>query len=988
MTFSRPSRGSPAPQPDLGQSSWFPERSWEPQPDLLQPEENSQDPPDLQTQLERANRLGHDFGSIQLFSPTPTVQAQTQPQQTEEQEPEVTASDPKFSFAAGSDSPPPPGFPEGSLGSTQPRFFLQRNPLPTRQSSQPRISGHTSMATELAQLLQAKEDRSESEPQSTPPATLQDEIGAVDTLLLQQIPLLSQRLLQASHQGIVQPSTFDTWDQLSQALISAYPATQAAQRGEVAVPEAQQQDLATLSQGFFDALQQDMLDSPGVGKILPLEIAGAGRILSEMAMESHWSELYRKFYSVSAGLDRWLSTQASFAGEDQAAQESEQRAEQTAGLSEVQDQLVDLQGLDPTRIPVTFTMASEEKEQEELSDVPEAIPMSFYLWQAEDQWHLRQVVPGGPFTNTVPIREGQTEPPPELFAELDSKLRFPKGTLRYQIPGGREGEVQVTGEMTVQEILGWVALALGLAALAATGVGAVAGGAGLAALAGSAKGVAFMLAVGSTVAGAGSSGLSLGEQFQHGNPDGMQVTLDVVGIASSVLSLGSLVAGKIAVSQAAKGTVLAKLAGRTYIPLLTGTVAADVAGLTLVVVEAPGQIQAVMEGEGTDEEKLRAMVVLLSQLAVAGVLTQISIQGDLGDIRSGGVLRIDVENGVPIARVGGEADARLGARAELTEEPDGGGSTRIEEPEGTVKPPETGSTGIVAATDQVVQIREQLSEAAQAEFDVMRSQIGDDEVFLTKIIQGDPVRRFEGIAGKKANAAARQAQEQAELQSAVEYLRASGFLDRSDVQEVLEQAKLLGKQGSEGLKALRSLIAVDLARQDLATRFPETDGYKIFDGVLLLEEIPGGYTSRESFIRDNPQSNTPIQSIIQEGGKLYKRRNDIDLMVQQTTEGGPARVERIEEVKSGNQDQHSKARGQLEQKTLVLLQRIAGGDPTVIMYYQDQNITSSIDASSVSVDKLFTRGPKGKGFQESVGFTSKQMDNLAKQVVAEEGQKQ
>jgi len=279
---------------------------------------------------------------------------------------------------------------------------------------------------------------------------------------------------------------------------------------------------------------------------------------SEMATESRWSDLYRKYYSVSTGLDRWLSTQALFAGDEQTSQESEQRAEQTAGLSEVRDQLVDLKEVKPTRIPVTFTLAPEEQEQEELTSVPEAIPMSFYLWQAEGQWHLRQVVPGGPFTNTVPIQEGQTEPPPELFAELDSKLRFPKGTLRYQIPGGREGEVQVTGKMTPQEILGWAALALGLAALAATGVGALAGGAGLAALAGSAKGVAFTLAVGSTVAGAGSSTLSLGEQLQHGNPDGMQVTLDVVGLASSVLSLGSLVTGRIVASQGARGTAMPK----------------------------------------------------------------------------------------------------------------------------------------------------------------------------------------------------------------------------------------------------------------------------------------------------------------------------------------------------------------------------------------------------------------------------------------------
>ena len=73
--------------------------------------------------------------------------------------------------------------------------------------------------------------------------------------------------------------------------------------------------------------------------------------------------------------------------------------------------------------------------------------------------------------------------------------------------------------------------------------------------------------------------------------------------------------------------------------------------------------------------------MLASQLLVSGGLTVLSVRGAQADLGRGGVLQIDVQEGMPVARLG-EADAQLETRAELSEVPEGG-LTRIEELEGT-----------------------------------------------------------------------------------------------------------------------------------------------------------------------------------------------------------------------------------------------------------------------------------------------------------------
>ncbi len=182
-----------------------------------------------------------------------------------------------------------------------------------------------------------------------------------------------------------------------------------------------------------------------------------------------------------------------------------------------------------------------------------------------------------------------------------SNNSYPKGLIKLEIPGG-------TGRRTIetrgQSFLGGLASKSGWASLGLAGLGFAAlvtpGGQVL---------VPYLF-LGATAAGGVSSAASIANELQQAKPNGRQIAIDVLGLASSL-------AGGGAVFQVLRGSATEaaqSFAGRFLI--YAGFTSDGVAGF-LLTVESVEQIKQIVNTEGMSRsEKVTALVRILSFLAI------------------------------------------------------------------------------------------------------------------------------------------------------------------------------------------------------------------------------------------------------------------------------------------------------------------------------------------------------------------------------------
>jgi hypothetical protein len=276
-------------------------------------------------------------------------------------------------------------------------------------------------------------------------------------------------------------------------------------------------------------------------------------------------------------------------------------------------------------------------------------------------------------------------------------------------------------------------------------------------------------------------------------------------------------------------------------------------------------------------------------------------------------------------------------------------------------------------------IRNQLTEPAQAEFDAMRQKEANDRVFLDKLESGnlgDPIQMFEGRAAGKVRRAALQAQQEANLQEAKERIENSDFFERPEVQEAIRAAKDPDK--------LAALLTQELTNQVRAEQYPAEQGYENLENAILYEVVPG-YSSAKEWEADNPGEDP--KQIIERDGKVYRSAAEIDLMVINSADGKPSDIVEIIEVKSGKKASASDARKQVD-KIQDTFQRIQNGED-VFVQHKGQDITDQLNISSANQARTITRGPADKQhYDESLGLTVKQIRDWVREIQQSRSQQQ
>jgi hypothetical protein len=387
--------------------------------------------------------------------------------------------------------------------------------------------------------------------------------------------------------------------------------------------------------------------------------------LSEEIGKHQWQQALKTFGRLKVGYNLWVSEQIKSKNPDKANESQQVLAyfQYKSGLEEIANS--------PSNKYITRVRAiyySWEQFTKEPGVKHIELPMYYYLDQPDGKWWLVDFVrPDHPFTRKVAVddtnkhivrNDGKTPAPPrELFEKLDDKEHLPKGVVLYDAGEGINGRVEMTEPWEWKDILGWIGL--GLAAI------------GLAALVVLSEGTATPVAAQvffalSAVAGGTAAALDLYSMYKDREWNAKSVAMDIGQIAASLLSLGTLSAGRLIVvartaAPEARLTgawaTLAALSETRYVPLLTKlTIGTDLINLALIGEDTLEKLAKIDDMKGMDDAtRTRAKIFLLSQLFFAAGMTMFSLRGNIDGLEKLPTLVVhEGPDGVPMV-----SDARV-----------------------------------------------------------------------------------------------------------------------------------------------------------------------------------------------------------------------------------------------------------------------------------------------------------------------------------------
>ncbi len=326
------------------------------------------------------------------------------------------------------------------------------------------------------------------------------------------------------------------------------------------------------------------------------------------------------------------------------------RARSLRALHSLGDELEDVvsvpygrDNLRPHPLPAIFFPEREPRQQEPENWHDEGMPLRLYWWREGDTWHLRDLTnPDNTFDDTCDVepRDGDILPR-RIYEELDYVRHFPAGYVRIRHPDGTDHGQRTSGDKTLVDYLGDVALYTGMAALAVATMGSsmpltVAIVGGLAATAGAAHATADLI-----------------ERGSHGNLDGGTIVLDVAQIVASLAAMRALQVGTMGRTASAVETMgtrglaasSGRVAGREGWKLLRIglSIGSDLTTLLVTGAIISDQLEEIDRSNMTPGQKQAARSALLRQAAITGMMTVISVRSDMADLVSTGRARMSLD---------------------------------------------------------------------------------------------------------------------------------------------------------------------------------------------------------------------------------------------------------------------------------------------------------------------------------------------------------
>jgi hypothetical protein len=213
------------------------------------------------------------------------------------------------------------------------------------------------------------------------------------------------------------------------------------------------------------------------------------------------------------------------------------------------------------------------------------------------------------------------------------------------------------------------------------------------------------------------------------------------------------------------------------------------------------------------------------------------------------------------------------------------------------------------------------------------------------------------------------------------FVKSRGLMKDPRVKRFLDRLpeKPSALQISDVATDIRSLVVSDLLEEESAGKF---EGTTVFRDVKILEELPG--LTNDDFKQMEPSAKQGLTQRPDGNGTLraYRVVTDLDaILVEEPVNGGKARISRIEQHKTGKNDTPSDARSQNSTALGAIERAQASGHSLRLELGDGTDVTSRIDIVTAHDATKVTIGPAEKGFDESLGITSADLERLVKELI-------
>jgi polyhydroxyalkanoate synthesis regulator phasin len=220
-------------------------------------------------------------------------------------------------------------------------------------------------------------------------------------------------------------------------------------------------------------------------------------------------------------------------------------------------------------------------------------------------------------------------------------------------------------------------------------------------------------------------------------------------------------------------------------------------------------------------------------------------------------------------------------------------------------------------------------------------------------------------------AAATKAQSKVRVEELRQEIVDKGLMKDPEIRAIVDD---VSKKPKDKLPALRDKLMSKLLKAQTQAAHPSAD---VFDGVKMYEKLPeatiAGWKAKHP--------GQKIDGLTERDDGLYMQRGEVDMMVVERGSGGArGKILSRQEIKTGVVDTDAKAKSQLKTQT-DLFKDAAGGAKKLRLEVGDRDIADEVDLASDAFASKSSRGPAGKGFDNSLGMTASDLEALCKDLL-------
>ncbi|MBK9034963.1 MAG: hypothetical protein IPL61_27485 [Myxococcales bacterium] len=230
--------------------------------------------------------------------------------------------------------------------------------------------------------------------------------------------------------------------------------------------------------------------------------------------------------------------------------------------------------------------------------------------------------------------------------------------------------------------------------------------------------------------------------------------------------------------------------------------------------------------------------------------------------------------------------------------------------------------------------------------------------------------------GEEREAVALRTRSQARTAELKQKIAELDLMNDPEVRAILRSAK----PSRVKLVDLRDKVMARVLKAEAEAAHPNAE---VLDGVKIYEKQAEATIEEWRANHRNPDGSLPSNPGLRKfGDGLYLERGEMDLVIlERPATGAKAKILKREEVKTGTGDTHAKADAQLKAQSELLGVGARGQTKVRLVRGSNDGLADEIDLASDAGAIKATRGPANRVFNESLGITASDLEQLVEELL-------